>query len=111
MGTLDARAGLAGKVAAVIGGAAGIGAAVSEALGSAGVDVALCDHNAPAIEGMRARLASLGRAVLAEALDVISDRKAVLSYKSPTSGHPGTPGQKTEGVKFDPAKTASILRD
>ncbi len=86
MGTLDARAGLAGKVAAVIGGAAGIGAAVSEALGSAGVDVALCDHNAPAIEGMRARLASLGRAVLAEALDV-TDSVALARFYGAIRAH------------------------
>lgn len=69
MGTLDARAGLAGKVAVVIGGASGIGAAVSDALGSAGVDVAFCDRNAAATEAMRERLAALGRAVLAQVLD------------------------------------------
>jgi 3-oxoacyl-[acyl-carrier protein] reductase len=69
MGTLDTRAGLAGKVAVVIGGASGIGAAVSDALGGAGVDVAFCDHNAAATEATRERLAAVGRAVLAEVLD------------------------------------------
>jgi len=69
MGTLDARAGLAGKVAVVIGGASGIGAAVSDALGCAGVDVAFCDRNAAATEAMRGRLAALGRAELAEVID------------------------------------------
>lgn len=49
MSFLDDRAGLSGRVAAVIGGGSGIGAAVSLALARAGVDVALLDINASAV--------------------------------------------------------------
>ena len=41
MGNLEGRANLSGRVAAVVGGATGIGEAVSLALAEAGVDVAL----------------------------------------------------------------------
>jgi NAD(P)-dependent dehydrogenase (short-subunit alcohol dehydrogenase family) len=49
MSFLDHRAGLAGKVAAVVGGGSGIGAAVSLALAKAGVDVALLDLKGDAV--------------------------------------------------------------
>lgn len=49
MSFLDDRAGLAGKVAAVVGGGSGIGAAVSLALAKAGVDVALLDLKRDAV--------------------------------------------------------------
>lgn len=58
MGYLEDRAGLAGKVAAVVGGGSGIGAAVSLGLARAGVDVALCDLREESLavtaEGVRA---------------------------------------------------------
>jgi NAD(P)-dependent dehydrogenase (short-subunit alcohol dehydrogenase family) len=43
---------LAGKVAAVVGGASGIGAAISRALADAGVDVALCDRKAEGADSL-----------------------------------------------------------
>ena len=49
MGYFDDRAGLQGKVAAVIGGASGIGEAVSLALAAAGVHVALLDLREDAV--------------------------------------------------------------
>jgi NAD(P)-dependent dehydrogenase (short-subunit alcohol dehydrogenase family) len=61
MGYLEDRANLAGKVAAVVGGAAGVGAAATLALARAGVDIALCDINADAVEATRAEVEQLGR--------------------------------------------------
>jgi NAD(P)-dependent dehydrogenase (short-subunit alcohol dehydrogenase family) len=48
-GFLDARAGLTGKVAAIVGGGEGIGAAVSRALAGAGVDLAILDIDGEAL--------------------------------------------------------------
>jgi NAD(P)-dependent dehydrogenase (short-subunit alcohol dehydrogenase family) len=61
MGYIDERAGLAGRVAAVVGGASGIGEAVTLALAKAGVDVALCDKNVAAIPGTVDKVTKLGR--------------------------------------------------
>jgi NAD(P)-dependent dehydrogenase (short-subunit alcohol dehydrogenase family) len=69
MGYLDDRAGLAGKVAAVVGGAAGIGEAVSLALARAGVDIALCDINEQAIPETLAKVETEGR----RALGIVGD--------------------------------------
>ena len=69
MSTLDQRANLHGKVAAIVGGASGIGAAVTLALADAGVDVAFCDINANALTATRTdcgalRQSELGRSRL-----------------------------------------------
>jgi NAD(P)-dependent dehydrogenase (short-subunit alcohol dehydrogenase family) len=61
MGYLEDRAGLAGRVAAVVGGAAGIGEAVSLALARAGVDIALCDINEQAVPETSAKVETEGR--------------------------------------------------
>jgi len=61
MGYLDERAGLAGRAAAVVGGASGIGEAVTLALAKAGVDVALCDKNSAAIPATVDKVTALGR--------------------------------------------------
>ena len=53
MGYLEERANLDGKVAAIVGGGQGIGAAVTTALAAAGVDVALCDIDGDAVERTR----------------------------------------------------------
>ena len=45
VGTIEQRANLKGKVAAIVGGASGIGAAVTLALATVGVDIAFCDIN------------------------------------------------------------------
>jgi NAD(P)-dependent dehydrogenase (short-subunit alcohol dehydrogenase family) len=63
LGYLEDRANLAGKVAAVIGGAAGVGSAVTLALAKSGVDVAFCDWNADAVDATRAEIEQLGRRV------------------------------------------------
>jgi NAD(P)-dependent dehydrogenase (short-subunit alcohol dehydrogenase family) len=69
MGYLEERANLTGKVAAVVGGAAGVGAAATLALAQAGVDIALCDINADAVEATRAEVERLGRRVTGQVTD------------------------------------------
>lgn len=61
---LEQRAALTGRVAAVIGGAAGIGESVTLALARAGVDVALCDRKAEAVPVAIENVRSLGRRAL-----------------------------------------------
>jgi 3-oxoacyl-[acyl-carrier protein] reductase len=64
MGFLDDRANLKGRKAIVIGGADGIGKAVTLALAGAEIDVAFCDNNAVAVGRTDAEVAALGRRVL-----------------------------------------------
>ena len=71
MGYLEQRANLDGKVAAVVGGGQGIGAAVTTALAAAGVDVALCDVDADAAERTRRAVEQLGRRVTAQVADAL----------------------------------------
>ena len=52
--TIDDRARLKGKVAAVIGGAAGVGRAATLALAESGVDIAVCDWDEQAVPAIRA---------------------------------------------------------
>lgn len=66
MGYIDDRANLRGKVAAVIGGGGGIGAAVSLALANAGVDLALMDIDEAAMEETVQAAKALGRKVTAQ---------------------------------------------
>lgn len=69
---LDERARLGGRVAAVIGGGGGIGAAISLALARCGVGLALLDRNAAMLEETAARVRALGcevEAVVGEASD------------------------------------------
>ena len=72
MGYLEERANLTGKVAAIVGGGKGIGAAVTMALAAAGVDIALCDVDADAVSRTARDVEQLGRRVtgtVADALD------------------------------------------
>ena len=71
MGFLERRANLEGKVAAVIGGAKGIGAAVTTSLAAAGVDVAVCDVDGDALDGTRREVEQLGRRVTAHVADAL----------------------------------------
>ena len=61
MGYLEERAALEGKFAAVIGGAQGVGAAVTMALARAGVDVAVCDLDADQVAVTCGAVEDLGR--------------------------------------------------
>ena len=60
MGYIEDRANLAGKVAAVIGGANGIGAAVTLALASGGLDIAMCDTDEGALTSTHAAVERIG---------------------------------------------------
>jgi NAD(P)-dependent dehydrogenase (short-subunit alcohol dehydrogenase family) len=70
MGILDERARLDGKTAIVVGGATGIGGAVSRDLARAGVKVALCDMDAAALSETSEAIRQDGRLLLADVLDV-----------------------------------------
>jgi len=85
MGLLEAHAGLAGKVAVVVGGAGGfIGRGVTLALAKAGVAIATCDNDeealrtiVPEVEASGARILSVRADVTdSEALDTFYDRVA-----------------------------------
>jgi NAD(P)-dependent dehydrogenase (short-subunit alcohol dehydrogenase family) len=68
-GFLDARAGLRGRTAVIIGGGGGIGLAVTQALAGAGVGIAACDKDTEALAAMRKAVAAQGVSIFAEALD------------------------------------------
>jgi NAD(P)-dependent dehydrogenase (short-subunit alcohol dehydrogenase family) len=82
MSLLEAHAGMSGKIAVVIGGAAGIGRAVTLALAEAGVSIATCDIDAqealaivPQVEALGVKILSLTVDVCdATALDAFYDR-------------------------------------
>lgn len=70
MGLLEAHASLAGKVAAVIGGAGGIvGRAVSVGLASAGVNIAACDNDEEGVRAIVPEIEALGTRILAVSAD------------------------------------------
>jgi 3-oxoacyl-[acyl-carrier protein] reductase len=70
VGLLDDRAALTGKVALVAGGGGGLGRAVALDLAGAGVQLALCDRDGPALERTAREARGGGVDVLAEELDV-----------------------------------------
>jgi len=79
MSQLVQRAALAGRKAAIIGGASGIGAAVTLALAGEGVDVAFCDIAEEALEPTRKAAEALGVAAFAALADAI-DRPALARF-------------------------------
>lgn len=83
MGLLEAHAGLAGKVAVVVGGAGGfMGRGVTLALARAGVRIAACDNDEEAVHAIVPEAEALGARILslradvtdAQALDAFYDR-------------------------------------
>src|SRR5579871_2753882 len=70
MTSLDAQAGFAGKNAVIVGGAAGIGRAVTLALAGAGVGIATCDNDIPATETIVSEVKALGQRILSMPADV-----------------------------------------
>jgi NAD(P)-dependent dehydrogenase (short-subunit alcohol dehydrogenase family) len=71
VGLLEAHAGLAGKVAVVLGGAGGIqGRAVTLALAQAGVAVAACDNDEAGVQAIVPEVEALGGRILAHYADV-----------------------------------------
>jgi NAD(P)-dependent dehydrogenase (short-subunit alcohol dehydrogenase family) len=75
MSLIEQRANLNGKVAAIVGGGAGIGAAVTLTLAGAGVDVAFCDINSAALSRTQAACEGLGRRVLAMTADATDSQQ------------------------------------
>jgi NAD(P)-dependent dehydrogenase (short-subunit alcohol dehydrogenase family) len=72
MGLLEAHADLAGKVAVVVGGASGhIGRAVTLTLAKAGVTIAACDNDVPAVDAIRSEVEALGGRILSVQADVL----------------------------------------
>jgi NAD(P)-dependent dehydrogenase (short-subunit alcohol dehydrogenase family) len=61
---------LAGRRAVVVGGAYGVGRAVTLALAGAGADIALCDNDADAARAIVGELEALGRSCLSQVADV-----------------------------------------
>ena len=82
MGILDDRANLKGRRAIVIGGADGIGRAVTLALTGSGVDVAFCDNNAPAVERTIMETATVGRRVLGKVADASESTQLGAFYEA-----------------------------
>ena len=80
MGFWEERMNLDGKVAAVIGGGEGIGAAITLALAAAGVEVAVCDRDGPALETTRRLVEGMGRRVLVETLDALETARPTAWY-------------------------------
>jgi NAD(P)-dependent dehydrogenase (short-subunit alcohol dehydrogenase family) len=80
MGVLDDRGNLGGKVAAIIGGAAGIGEAVSMSLAAAGVDLAICDRDAQALSATVKAAEKLGRRVYSATADVLEPTQIEAFY-------------------------------
>jgi NAD(P)-dependent dehydrogenase (short-subunit alcohol dehydrogenase family) len=78
-GIFDERARLAGKVAALVGGGGGIGAAVSIALAQAGVDLAICDIDKAQMDETAWTARSLGRKVTTRCADA-TDEAALDAY-------------------------------
>ncbi len=76
---LDRRAGLAGRVAVVMGGGGGLGRACADDLGGAGMRLALCDRDGTALAETAAALRQQGAEVLAAEMDV-RDGPAVSSF-------------------------------
>lgn len=75
MGLLEAHAGLAGKVAAVVGGAGGIGRAVTLALAKAGVGVATCDIDEDAARAIVPEVEQLGGCILSVHADAVETQE------------------------------------
>jgi NAD(P)-dependent dehydrogenase (short-subunit alcohol dehydrogenase family) len=80
MSLIEQRANLNGKVAVIIGGASGIGAAVTLTLAAAGVDVAFCDINSAALGRAQNAAQTLGRRVLAQAADATDSQQLAGFY-------------------------------
>ena len=70
MGSLDARAGLNGKNAVIVGGAGGVGRAVTLALADAGVGIATCDIDEEATRTIVSEVGALGQKILSMPADV-----------------------------------------
>jgi 3-oxoacyl-[acyl-carrier protein] reductase len=82
MGILDKRGNLKGRNAIVIGGADGIGRAITLAFAEAEIDVAFCDINAAAIDATTSEARSMGRRILGEAANALVPTQLAGFYAS-----------------------------
>jgi NAD(P)-dependent dehydrogenase (short-subunit alcohol dehydrogenase family) len=80
MGYLEERANLSGKVAAVIGGGAGVGAGITLSLAKAGVDIAFCDIKEQSIEPTTSDVKQLGRRVTGRTTDAADPNQLAEFY-------------------------------
>ncbi|MNQ56740.1 4-formylbenzenesulfonate dehydrogenase TsaC1/TsaC2 [compost metagenome] len=78
---LEKRANLADRRAVVVGGADGIGRAVTLALAEAGIDVAFCDINGEAVLSTYAEVTALGRRALGEVADATVPEQLAAFYE------------------------------
>jgi NAD(P)-dependent dehydrogenase (short-subunit alcohol dehydrogenase family) len=86
MGILDKRSNLQGRKAVIIGGADGIGKAVTMALSDSEVDVAFCDINEPAVSKTKAELEAARRKVIAETADALDPVQLRRFYSTVEAG-------------------------
>ena len=108
MGLVEAQASLAGKFAIVVGGAAGIGRAVTLALAKAGIGIATCDIDAEACRTIVKEVEALGQKIISmqadvcdvAALDRFYDR---VEQEIGQRGYPGERGRRREA--------RAVLRD
>lgn len=77
---LDKKANLKGKVAVLLGGGGGIGAACTIGLAENGVDVVVLDKDGEALEQTRAKVEALGRRCVAFKGDVLSKQDVADVY-------------------------------
>ncbi len=70
MGLLEAHAGMTGKSAAVLGGAGGVGRAVTLALARAGVRIICCDSDSEAVHEIVSEVEALGARIISLQADV-----------------------------------------
>jgi NAD(P)-dependent dehydrogenase (short-subunit alcohol dehydrogenase family) len=85
MSLIEQRANLNGKVAAIVGGASGIGAAVTLTLAGAGVDVAFCDINSVGVARAQNAAETLGRRALAMTADATNAQQLANFYAATSS--------------------------
>ena len=87
MGLLEAHAGLAGKVAVVVGGGGGIqGRAVTLALAGAGVAVGVCDKDEAALRAIAPEVEALGGRILCVHADVAEPAALEAFYDQVAAG-------------------------
>jgi NAD(P)-dependent dehydrogenase (short-subunit alcohol dehydrogenase family) len=80
MGYLEEQANLRGRTAAVIGGGAGVGGAVTMALANAGVDIVFCDIDAEAVDTTSAAVEQVGPRVMGRVTDACDLEQLVEFY-------------------------------
>ncbi len=86
MSLLKAHAGLAGKTAVILGGAAGVGRAVTLALADAGVSIATCDIDEGKTREIVSEVEALGGKILSLATDV-ADPAALHRFYDKVEAH------------------------